>query len=83
MTGALHSLGHFLLILQGGAGQTARQDLALLVHEFLQEFGVFIVDVLDTAFFETAIFFLFDVNRYGSDVFNIVLLCHNLKLLQG
>ena len=83
MTGSFHSLGHFLLIFQRSTGETTGQNLALLVHEFLQEFGVLVVDVLDAALFETTIFFLLDVNRNGGDVFDIVLLCHNLKLLQG
>ena len=77
MTGSFDSLGHFLLIFQRSTGETAGQNLTLFVHEFLQEFTIFVVDVLDTALFETAVFFLLNVNCYRSNVFNVILLCHN------
>ena len=34
----------------------------------IEEFGILVVDILDAAAFETAVFFLFDVNREGSQV---------------
>lgn len=83
MTGSFDSLGHFLLIFQRSTGETAGQNFTLLVHEFLQKLTIFVIDVFDTALFETAVFFLLDVNRDGGDVFDIVLLCHILKLLRG
>ena len=62
MTGTLHSLSHAALELQRGTGDAAGQDLALLVEELLQEFGILVVDVLDTAAFEAAVFLLAGVN---------------------
>ena len=56
MAGALDSFGHFLLVLVGGTGDTAGQNLALLIDELQQEVGVFIIDVLDAEFLETAVF---------------------------
>ena len=47
---------------------TSRQDLALLVHELQEEVGVFIVDVLYTAFLETAVLFLLDIDRDGGQI---------------
>lgn len=77
MTGSFDSLGHFLLIFQRSTGETAGQNFTLLVHEFLQKLTIFVIDVFDTALFETAVFFLLDVNCYGSNVFDVGLLCHN------
>ena len=37
-------------------------DVALFVEELLEEFGILIVDVLDAAAFETAVFFLFYIH---------------------
>ena len=54
-TGAFNGLGHFALILRAGASEAARKDFALLVDEFEQKDGVFVVDVLDTAFAEPAV----------------------------
>jgi len=49
------------LELQRSTGNTTRKDFTLLIQEFLQEFRVFVVDVLNTALFETAVFFLLNV----------------------
>ena len=38
MTGALNGLSHAALELERSAGDAARQDLALLVEELLQDF---------------------------------------------
>ncbi len=62
MTGAFHGLGHAALVLQRSAGDAARQNLALLVEEFLEEFGIFVVNVLDAALLETAILLLLQVD---------------------
>ena len=62
MTGALNGLSHAALELERGAGDAARQNLTLLVEELLQELGVFLIDVLDTTAFETAVFLLAGVN---------------------
>ncbi len=62
MTCTLHSLGYATLELEGSTGDTAGKDLTLLVEELLEEFGVFVIDVFDTAAFETAVFFLLDIH---------------------
>ena len=62
MACALHSLCHTALELQRSACDAAGKDFALLVEEFLEEFGIFVVDILDAATFETAIFFFFFVS---------------------
>ena len=54
----------------------------MFVEELFQEFGVFVIDVFDAGFFETAVFFLFDL--YGRRVqvsdFGLIL-CHDLLFL--
>lgn len=62
MTCTLNSLCNAALELQRSTGDTTGKDFALLIEEFLEEFGVLVVDVFDTAAFETAIFFLLNVN---------------------
>ena len=47
MAGSLNSLRNTTLELQRSTCNTARKDLALFVQEFLQEFRIFIVNVLD------------------------------------
>ena len=59
MTGALNGGSHLFLEFLRRSGQTAGQDLALLVEEFLEEFRVFVIDVFDARFLEAAVFFLF------------------------
>ena len=65
MTCTLYGLCHAALELQRSAGNAARQDLSLFVEELLEEFGIFVVDILDTALLETAILLLLDVNGWG------------------
>ena len=55
MTGSFHSLRNTTLELQRSTGNTARKDFSLLIQEFLQEFRILIVDILDTALLETAV----------------------------
>ncbi len=62
MTCTLHCLSHAALILQRSACDAARENLTLLVEELLEEFWVFVVNVLDTALLETAILLLLNVN---------------------
>jgi hypothetical protein len=40
---------------------TTRQYLPLFIQEFLQKFGVFIIEIFDTVLFETTVFFLFNI----------------------
>ena len=68
MAGALNGLSHATLKLEGGSGDAAGKDFALLVEELLEEFGIFVVDLLDAASLKTAVFFLLHVYRHGSEV---------------
>ncbi len=68
MAGALNGLSHTTLELQRSTCDAAGKDFALLVKEFLKEFGILVIDILDATSFETAIFFLFYVNRQRSEV---------------
>ena len=62
MACAFNGLSYSALEFERSSGDSAGQYFALLVEEFLEEFGVFVIDVLDTATFEAAIFFLFNVD---------------------
>ena len=70
MTGAFDGLCDAALEFQRSACDAAGKNLTLLVEEFLEEFGVFVIDIFDTAAFETAVFFLLHVNRKGSEIAN-------------
>jgi hypothetical protein len=78
----LYGGGYLFLEFLRSSGQAAGQDFALFVEELFQEFGVFVIDVFDAGFFETAVFFLFDL--YGRRVqvsdFGLIL-CHDLLFL--
>lgn len=58
---AFNGLSHAALEFQRSSGDTTGQDFALLVEEFLEEFGVFVVYVFDACTFEAAVFFLLNV----------------------
>ncbi len=78
MTGALNGLSDAALELERSAGDAARQDLALLIEELLQELGVLVVDVLDTALLETAVFLALLIYCGGSEITDFTLfLCHD------
>ena len=62
MACTLYSLSHAALELQRSARDAAGKNLALLVEKFLKELGILIVDIFDTAAFETAVFFLLDIH---------------------
>ena len=51
----LNGLSNFALELQGSTGDTTGQNFALLVEELLEELRIFVIDVLDAGFFETAV----------------------------
>lgn len=55
--GALYGGSHAALVFQAVARDTARQQFALFVDELKQEIGVFVIDVFDAEFAETAVFF--------------------------
>ena len=61
MACTLDSLGDPPLILQRGAGDASRQDLALLIQELLKEFGILIINVLDLVLLKPAVFLLLDL----------------------
>lgn len=85
MTGTLDGLGHFLLELLRSTGQTAGQNLTLLVQKLLEKFRVLVIHILDTCLLETAIFFLPYIYRNGIEIPYLRLLCvrccHGLFLL--
>lgn len=62
MAGAFDGCGYAALVFQAVACDAARKDFALLVDELNEKIGVFVVNVLDAEFAETAIFFLAQPN---------------------
>ena len=69
-------LGHFPLVFGGSTGDPAWQNLTLFVDEFEQEVSIFVINVFNPAFLETAIFFLFGINRDRGQIFYFTcLLC--------
>ena len=58
MTSALDSLSYATLELEARTRDTTGKDLTLLVEEALEEFGILIVDILDTALLEAAVLLL-------------------------
>jgi len=68
VTCTLNGLSHTALEFERSAGDAAGKYLTLLVEEFLEEFRVFVVYVVDAETFETAVFFLFHVYRHGCEV---------------
>ena len=59
MTCALNGSSYTALVFQAVACDTAREQFALFVDELDQEVRVFVINVLDTEFAETAIFLRF------------------------
>jgi hypothetical protein len=47
------------LVFEAVTGDTAWQQFALFVDELEQKVGIFVINVFDTEFAETAIFFVF------------------------
>ena len=62
MARSLDSLSHTALVLERCASDAAWKDLSLFVEELLEELGILVVDILDTALLEAAILLLLDVN---------------------
>ena len=58
VTSTLDGLSDTTLELEASACDAARKDLTLLVEEALEEFGILIVDILDTALLEAAVLLL-------------------------
>ena len=61
MTSSFNSLSDTTLEFQRSTSDTTRKNLTLFVQEFLQEFRILIIDILDTVLFETAIFLFLNV----------------------
>ena len=82
MASTLDSFGHFLLILVGSTGDTTGQNFTLLVDKLQQEICIFIVNILDASFLETALFFTlgFDGNR--GEIFNFGFVSHDSNNLK-
>ncbi len=57
MAGALHGLSHTTLELQRSTCDAAGKDFALLVKEFLKEFGILVIDILDATSLKRQYFF--------------------------
>ncbi len=81
VAGTLHGSGHTTLELQRSACDAAGENLALLIEELLKELRILIVDILDAAAFETAIFLLLRVYRKRSEITDFAVCCHGLVLL--
>ena len=58
MTSTLYCLCHTTLEFERSTGDTAREYLALLVEELLEEFRILVVDILDATSLKATIFLL-------------------------
>jgi len=76
LTGFLHRICYFTLEFQAVSGNTTGQHLALLVQKLLQKLAVFVVNVLNAIFLETAEFLRALFGLDGGQVFDFVL-CHD------
>ena len=68
VTSTLDGLSYAALELEAGAGDATWEDLALLVKETLEELGILVVDILDTALLEAAVLLLLAIYRKGGKV---------------
>jgi hypothetical protein len=69
----LYGLRHFALVFHGGTGNAAGQQFALFVDQTEQKIGIFIVNVFDTQFLESAVFGVADLDGWGRQVANFAL----------
>jgi len=58
VTGTFYGRRNAALVLEAIACDTAWQQFALFVDELKEEIGIFVINVLDSEFAETAIFFV-------------------------
>ena len=77
----LDCLGNLPLELEGSTGDAARQNLALLVEEPLEELSILVVNILDTCLLETAVFLLANLYCRRVQITDFIVLCHSLVLL--
>jgi len=68
VTSTLDGLSDTTLELETSACDAARKDLTLLVEETLEEFGILVIDILDTALLEAAVLLLLAIYSEGSQV---------------
>jgi len=68
VTSTLDGLSYTALELEASTGDTAWEDLALLVKETLEEVRILVVDILDTALLEAAVLLLLAIYRKGGKV---------------
>ena len=68
VTSTLDGLSYAALELEARAGDTAGEDLTLLVEETLEEVRILVVDILDTALLEAAVLLLLAIYGQGSEV---------------
>jgi hypothetical protein len=69
VAGTLDSITDLTLVLKGVAGNTARENLALLVHESEEEVRIFIVNVLDAVALKAAVLLFASTNlRIGKEL---------------
>lgn len=71
MAGAFDGGGHAALVFQAVTCDAARQQFALFVDELQQKVAVFVVDVFDAEFAETAIFFVAQPDFRIAQKFNV------------
>ena len=65
MTSSFNSLSDTTLELQRSTCDTTRKNLTLFVQEFLQEFRIFVIDILDTVLFLKRQYFFFLTSTEG------------------
>jgi len=68
VTSTLDGLSYTALELEAGTGDTAWEDLALLVKETLEELRILVVDILDASLLEAAVLLLFTIYRQRCEV---------------
>ena len=68
VTSTLDSLCDATLELEARAGDTAGEDLTLLVEETLEELRILVVDILDASLLEAAVLLLFTIYRQWCEV---------------
>ena len=72
MTGAFDCRSDFALVLQRVASDAAGQQFALFVDELEQKLTVFVINMFDTKFCETAIFLALRANVWVAEEFDII-----------
>jgi hypothetical protein len=82
VTRAFNRLCHFTLKLQGCACKTAWKQFALLIHKLQQEVRILVIDVLDTASFETAVFLLLRLRSRRVQISDVFRCAHSISFFR-